>query len=335
MLKSIKLLISLKIFITAFTAINFIILPNFALVSFAAAPQCGPTIPTGDGCSVGFRRAILGEGCDGLCIAGVKEPTVFQPNPDSFNVETQSGGSGSTVKIPDVTPIRTITKQKGGYETFLKIPCQPIFGGTCPKAEAGPAQYITRLYQFGLMIAGFLAFGAIVFGSLQYILSAGNISSTKEALETIRAAIFGLLLLLSAYLILYTINPKLVNLANPSVVPLQIDQTTPQAETGATETQQQNNPYAISTEAHPLCQSGVNTGVTVNTNTGFGGIKRTKINEKGEVETVQEIKSKEIPQASFFCLQCKTNATKSSIGECACNEGYAQSGNQCVKETKK
>jgi len=102
-----------------------------------------------------------------------------------------------------------------GYQTSIQIPCQPIAGGGCPSINT-PAGYIARIYQFGLMIAGLVAFGSIIFGAIQYILSAGSIVNQGEAKDRITQAIVGLLLLLGAYLILYTINPDLVKLRNPS-----------------------------------------------------------------------------------------------------------------------
>jgi hypothetical protein len=120
-----------------------------------------------------------------------------------------------------------LTQQKvrkwGGV--IVKIPCQPIFGGTCPEPGT-PAGYIARLYQFGLMIAGLVAFGAIVFGALKYILSAGNIASQQDARDQITQAILGLVLLFGAYLILYTINPQLVSLRNPQVEPIKVEELT-------------------------------------------------------------------------------------------------------------
>ena len=102
-----------------------------------------------------------------------------------------------------------------GYKISIPIPCQPIAGGSCPDINT-PAGYIARIYQFSLMIAGLVAFGSIIFGAIQYILSAGSIVNQGEAKDRITQAIVGLLLLLGAYLILYTINPDLVKLRNPS-----------------------------------------------------------------------------------------------------------------------
>ena len=98
------------------------------------------------------------------------------------------------------------------YEAWIEIPC---VGSKC-RPITGPADYILRIYQFGLMIAGLAGFGAIVYGGLKYTLSAGNISSQQDAKETITQALLGLALLLGAVLILTTIDPKLSVLKNPA-----------------------------------------------------------------------------------------------------------------------
>ncbi|MDP3052724.1 MAG: hypothetical protein Q8N22_02060 [bacterium] len=105
-------------------------------------------------------------------------------------------------------------------ELKYQFPCSPIAGGTCPTAEQtaqSPAAYIARFYQFALMISGALAFGMIIFGAIQYIVSAGNATTQKDAADRIFQALWGIALLFGAYLILYTIDPKLVSLTDPNI----------------------------------------------------------------------------------------------------------------------
>ncbi len=61
-------------------------------------------------------------------------------------------------------------------------------------------------------IGSVLALGIIVYGGVLYTASAGIPSRREDAVEWIKAAIYGLLILLGAYLILNTINPALVNI---------------------------------------------------------------------------------------------------------------------------
>ncbi len=83
-----------------------------------------------------------------------------------------------------------------------------------------PAGIVANFYSFALLIGGVLAFGAIVWGGVQYALSAGNPSGQSEGKEWIVGALLGLLLLSTAYLILNVINPNLVKLTIPTLSPL-------------------------------------------------------------------------------------------------------------------
>jgi hypothetical protein len=105
-----------------------------------------------------------------------------------------------------------------GFTPSVNIPCAPIAKGTCPNPTEGIAQYVARIYQFSLMVVGLLALAGLVLGAVKYILSAGNIVSQEDARDQMKAAIFGILILLGAYLILRTINPDLVTLRNPSIL---------------------------------------------------------------------------------------------------------------------
>jgi len=76
--------------------------------------------------------------------------------------------------------------------------------------------YITSLYQFGIGISGILAVGMIVFGAILYSTSAGQGDRQREGKDMITSALWGILLLFGAYLILKTINPDLVLLREPN-----------------------------------------------------------------------------------------------------------------------
>ena len=103
----------------------------------------------------------------------------------------------------------------------VKFPCPDFPGAKCPAtpelAAQSPAAYIARLYQFALMLSGMLAFGMIIFGAIQYTVSAGNTTQQSDAKDRITQALWGVALLLGAYLILYTIDPGLVNLRDPKI----------------------------------------------------------------------------------------------------------------------
>lgn len=95
------------------------------------------------------------------------------------------------------------------YKLSVPIPIP----GAQPKTEiTHPEEYIQTIYQFGVGIGALLAVAMIVFGAIEYTVSAGNVAKQSDARDRILNAIYGLALLLTAVLILYTINPALVGL---------------------------------------------------------------------------------------------------------------------------
>lgn len=72
--------------------------------------------------------------------------------------------------------------------------------------------FVSRFIPFLLAFAALAAFVQIVFGGILRATSGGNPSAIGDANDRIWQAILGLVLALSAYLILNTINPDLVSL---------------------------------------------------------------------------------------------------------------------------
>jgi len=81
----------------------------------------------------------------------------------------------------------------------------------------GIGNLVKQIYLIALGIVGALALGMIIFGGLQYSMSAGDPSRQRDARDRITQALWGVVLLLSAYLILKTINPELVNIKEPEL----------------------------------------------------------------------------------------------------------------------
>ena len=78
-----------------------------------------------------------------------------------------------------------------------------------PSEASSLPEYIKYLYLFGLGIVGVSALLAIVIGAFSYVTSAGSAQQASKAKDQILSALFGILLLLSAWLLLHTINPDL------------------------------------------------------------------------------------------------------------------------------
>ena len=100
------------------------------------------------------------------------------------------------------------------------------------------SEYIKNIIPFILSLAAVLAVVMIVIGGIQYAISEA-IDSKADARDRITQAIFGLLLALLSYLILWTINPQLVNL-QLDIKSLNQNTTTTQPQQQTTQQPQQN-----------------------------------------------------------------------------------------------
>lgn len=83
--------------------------------------------------------------------------------------------------------------------------------------SSGISGLVKQIYLIALGLVGALALGMIVFGGVQYAASAGNPSRQTDARDRITQAIWGVVLLLCAYLIFNTINPDLLKLKEPNL----------------------------------------------------------------------------------------------------------------------
>lgn len=86
-----------------------------------------------------------------------------------------------------------------------------------PGAEIG--EVLARLYVFGVGFVALTALVMMVIGGVQYMVTAGD-RDPGPAKERIKNAIWGLILALASWLILYTINPDLTKKVIPK--PLEI-----------------------------------------------------------------------------------------------------------------
>ncbi len=72
-----------------------------------------------------------------------------------------------------------------------------------------PGQFVIVVYNYALGISGTLAVIMIVYGGLKYLSSPGNPSALTDAKDIIFNAVFGIIILFGAFMILNTINPAL------------------------------------------------------------------------------------------------------------------------------
>ena len=87
----------------------------------------------------------------------------------------------------------------------------PIIDGESPTStKTFLHTYIKYIFNLAIIVCGLITLAVIVRAGAQYTASRGNPSSLRDARDRIVCGIVGLLILLSSYVILSTINPKLV-----------------------------------------------------------------------------------------------------------------------------
>lgn len=71
-------------------------------------------------------------------------------------------------------------------------------------------QYIKYLFFLVISIAGLTTFAVLIYGGVRWLTSAGNPATLTDAKDQIFSGILGLIILLSSWLFLNTINPELI-----------------------------------------------------------------------------------------------------------------------------
>jgi hypothetical protein len=79
--------------------------------------------------------------------------------------------------------------------------------------------YLSYIYKFGIGAVGVAAMLMIVIGAFMYVTSVGSPGGATTGKKFITDALLGLLLAMTSYLLLYTINPELVTFKKLQVVP--------------------------------------------------------------------------------------------------------------------
>jgi D-alanyl-D-alanine dipeptidase len=79
-------------------------------------------------------------------------------------------------------------------------------------------EFMTAVFRYGIVVAGLAAVIMIIVGGVQWIMSGGNANLKTTAKSRIVGAVSGLIIALSSYIILYTINPHLVEFKNLKIL---------------------------------------------------------------------------------------------------------------------
>jgi len=78
---------------------------------------------------------------------------------------------------------------------------------------------IKYLYEWGIFLGGLAAFIALLIAGFQYLTSVGDPARMKDAVDRIKSAFLGLILLLGSWLILNNISPQFTTLQLPPFEP--------------------------------------------------------------------------------------------------------------------
>ena len=112
-----------------------------------------------------------------------------------------------------VLAAETVKKDEGEkYRLLVRIGSTtevPIADGIC--------QWILALYTYLIGASGVVAAFFITLGGFRYVISGGNSEQTGQAKENITNGVVGMMLVLSAYVLLNTINPALITCRLPAI----------------------------------------------------------------------------------------------------------------------
>lgn len=188
--------------------------------------------------------------------------------------------------------------------------------------------YIQAVYKFGIWAVGISALLMISIGGFMYITSAGNNSSMEKAKSVITDAIIGLVLALTSYLILYIINPDLVNIQKlaPIGVAPTVTPTVPPVEGACDGTSAGCCKQGIKCVACSGCSSFTNNyanlcykGATGNTGCQLNSSLATKL-QNANLDTVNAEVSEAWPPTINHKSSCHQNGTCADV---RCKTGCA------------
>ncbi len=94
--------------------------------------------------------------------------------------------------------------------TQVQWPSSPMGTSLTPSTEFHV--FIAYIYEWGISLGGIAVFVMLLWAGIQYLTSAGDPGKMSSAIKRIQSSILGLVLLLTSWLILNTINPQLVKL---------------------------------------------------------------------------------------------------------------------------
>ncbi len=94
----------------------------------------------------------------------------------------------------------------------------PEIGNLEPETVDFPITYYFKyVFNFFIWVIGFIALGILIYGGLKYLTSTGKPEKIKSSRDQIISGFLGIIILLSAYVILNIINPQLLFFKIPGI----------------------------------------------------------------------------------------------------------------------
>jgi hypothetical protein len=164
-------------------------------------------------------------------------------------------------------PVFADSKVSNDYTLLEPLPCIPSATFTCPSAtvtKTDVTQYVNYIFRLGIALAAFLAVFMFTVGAFQYMTSEAT-GAKSDAKSRMTNSILGLLAALISYTVLYTIDPRLVQI-NANVDKLNITTTSIssifQQSTAALLTQNQQTLAALNQLPNPANSATPSTAFT-------------------------------------------------------------------------
>jgi len=94
-------------------------------------------------------------------------------------------------------------------ERILELEYPTILGISLDTVNTQLEEYVLYIFSLSVVISGLFLFGTLVYGGIKYITSYGNVPGMIDARQQVLGGFFGILIILSSYIILTSISPEL------------------------------------------------------------------------------------------------------------------------------
>jgi hypothetical protein len=126
----------------------------------------------------------------------------------------------AVVMIIFFSALNTVYALTDDYTMLTPLPISSDCGANSTTCKTSLSTYLPGMFKFAIGIAAVMAFVMITFGGIMYMTS-DAISGKAQGREYVTNAVYGLLLVIGAWVILNTINPQILkfdlNLQKPSI----------------------------------------------------------------------------------------------------------------------